>query len=61
MTVIERMKKPTPKFFKRLGKALLTTGTAGTGLLIYTEHEYWATVAVCLTLIGTFITALATE
>lgn len=57
----ERMKKPTPNKCRRVGKALVATGTAATGLLIYTDHEYWATFAVVATIIGTFLTTLCTS
>jgi len=48
--------KATPKFWRKLGDALLSVGTAITGFAIMEEMKWIAISALLVTVIGKFLT-----
>lgn len=61
MTVIDRIKKPTPKKWKRFGNALIAVGGISTAGAFISDNPTIAYVLLVATAVGKFITALFTE
>lgn len=61
MKILERIKKPTPKKWRRVGNALIAVGGISTAGAFVSGNEVIAYVLLGATAVGKFITALFTE
>lgn len=61
MSIQERLKRKTPKKWKRIGNAMVAASIAGAGFAFMAEYKWMSAAVFGLGVIGKFITELATD
>jgi len=53
-----QIKKPTPRFWRRLGNAMAAAGAAGAALTYIADYPNASIIVAVLTIVGTFISRM---
>jgi hypothetical protein len=61
MTILQRLKKPTPKVWRQLGNSLLVVSATISGYTVYADEPIVAIITMLCGVVGKFLTNFFVE